>query len=68
MNGSANGGISADYPFARVKAASDAGAGAAQVGGSARPVLIIAITRGNQARGGRHHSRAATYFFRPSIP
>ncbi len=37
-------------------------------GGSARPVLIIALTRGNQARGGRHHSRAATYFFRPSIP
>jgi hypothetical protein len=29
MNGSANGGISADYPFARVKAASDAGAAAA---------------------------------------
>jgi hypothetical protein len=31
MNGSANGGISADNPFARVRAASDAGAAAAQI-------------------------------------
>ena len=33
MNGSADGGISADYPFARVRAASDAGAAAAHWAG-----------------------------------
>jgi hypothetical protein len=30
--------------------------------------LITAVTRGDQACGGRHHSRAAMYFFRPSSP
>ena len=53
MNGSANGGISAGYPFARVRAASDPGAAAAHSGGSGRGYQRNLRDVSSQQTGGR---------------